>query len=205
MSTVVASIVGFSLFFVSEILPLLPIPTNGILDTFVRGFSNAFKSRTNDVQMAREIVKNPTYANIINTLSNNSVIKSTVDNVMTNPKLAYVVTSVQNNPTLLNGLNVLISNKSLIDVMNVLINDIELCNSVILMLPVLTSNKDFAKILQNTITNPTIINNIYNLSQNPRLNTVLSNVNSQSLPDILNIIEKINNKPELIKELQKIV
>lgn len=192
MSTVIASIVGFSLFFVSEILPLLPIPTNGIVDTFVRGFSNAFKSRPNDVQMARETVKNPNFANIVNTLSNNSVIKSTVDSIMSNPKLSYVINSVQNNPSLLNQLNIIISNKGLLDTMNILINDIQLCNSII---NVISTNKDLFK---NINSNINVINKI---TQNPRLNTVLSNINPQFLPDILNIVEKCNNKPELIKEL----
>ena len=194
MSTIVASIVGFSLFFFSEILPLLPIPTNGIVDTFIRGFSNAFKSRPNNVQMARETVKNPNFANIVNTLSNNSVIKTTVDNIMSNPKLSYIITSVQNNPNLLNQLNIIVSNKNLLDTMSILINDIPLCNSII---NIISTNKElFGHI------NSDNINVITKITQNPRLNTVLSNINPQFLPEILNVVEKCNNKPELIKEYQ---
>jgi len=40
----IGSILGFTLFVVSEIIPLLPIPANGIFHSFVIGLQNSFKS-----------------------------------------------------------------------------------------------------------------------------------------------------------------
>ena len=39
----IGSIIGFTLFVISEIIPLLPIPANGIFHSFVIGLQNSFK------------------------------------------------------------------------------------------------------------------------------------------------------------------
>ena len=65
----IPTIIGYVLFGISEILPLINIPTNGILHSLVLGFGNAFKNPEKDIELAQVLVHTkPTYANIVNTI-----------------------------------------------------------------------------------------------------------------------------------------
>ena len=91
MTMDISTIIGYSLFLISEILPLMNIPTNGFLHTFVLGFSNAFKNPKKDIEMAQSLVTDPSLANIINAINSNPQIKISVDNILNDPQLASLV------------------------------------------------------------------------------------------------------------------
>lgn len=80
-----SAIIGYILFAVSEILPLLPIPTSGILHTFIIGTGNAFKAPRKDIELAIQTVQDKEFAQIINALKSNPRLKKTVMNMIRDP------------------------------------------------------------------------------------------------------------------------
>lgn len=92
----VTTIIGYVLFAVSEILPLLNIPANGILHTLVIGFRDAFKSPEKDIELAQVVIHNQKdFATIVNTLSTNSVLHGIVQDLITNPGNIQNITTLQ--------------------------------------------------------------------------------------------------------------
>lgn len=104
----VATIIGFILFSISELLSLFPINTNGIFHTFVLGFQNSFKNLDNDIEVAKQLLtKKPNIANIINTVATNPVIKECVQNIIDNQHLIPQIQLICKNQefqTLSNGI-----------------------------------------------------------------------------------------------------
>lgn len=80
-----SAIIGYILFAVSEILPLLPTPTSGILHTFIIGTGNAFKAPRKDIELAIQTVQDADFAQIINALKSNPRLKKTVMNMIRDP------------------------------------------------------------------------------------------------------------------------
>ena len=104
MSNTVATVIGYVLFAVSEILPLVHIPANGILHTFILGFKNAFSSPSKDIELAESlIITNTSFANIVNTLSTNHQMKTLVESVIQDPELCNHLSLLIKNPNLLNS------------------------------------------------------------------------------------------------------
>jgi hypothetical protein len=61
------TIIGYVLFAISEILPLLPIPTNGVFHSLTIGLKNSIKNSNNDIEVAQNVLKQkPDIANIVN-------------------------------------------------------------------------------------------------------------------------------------------
>lgn len=54
-----ATIIGFCLFALSEIIPLLPIPANGILHSFMIGIHNSFSTTTPTTNIITPTPENP--------------------------------------------------------------------------------------------------------------------------------------------------
>ena len=125
------TIIGYILLVVSEILPLMNIPTNGIIHTFVLGFRDAFMNPTRDVTMAESLIKDePAFAQMINTISSNPQMKTLVDAVICDPVQAQILHSALGNANLKNQIDRLCSNNQLQNIMNGLIQNAEFCNSV---------------------------------------------------------------------------
>jgi hypothetical protein len=110
------TIVGYTLFGLSELVAILPIPSNGILHSFIIGLQNSIKkpnnNNNNDLEMAQTLInKQPSIANIINTISYNPNLINSVkllldnqhliplfENISKDQNLQYVLNIVQNNP-----------------------------------------------------------------------------------------------------------
>ena len=90
MSENIAAIIGYVLFAISEIIPLLPIPANGVFHSFIIGLQNSFKNPHVDLELGQQIVG----------LQNQNTTKSinfhdVVDYINTNPdKLPHVKTYI---------------------------------------------------------------------------------------------------------------
>lgn len=111
---VIVSLIGYVLFGVSEILPLINVPTNGLVQTLLLGFRDAFKNPDKDIQLAQVLVHTkPDYASIVNTLATNPTVQGIVQDLLIHPTninniiavqsqndIAIVVSTLRNNPTL---------------------------------------------------------------------------------------------------------
>jgi len=101
----IASIVGFALFLVSELLPFINIQANGIFQTVVVGFQNAFNQNTvphtKDIELAQNLVTTQdNFANIVNTVNSNPYVKDIITNLIKNPSVTKNIQAIQNNPEL---------------------------------------------------------------------------------------------------------
>lgn len=117
-SNTVTAIVTGVLFVISEILPLLPIHTSGILHTLILGTSNAFKSNEKDVELAIQTIQREPgsdFVNIINALRTSPKLKKIITNMIADPsKVTTNVVSpidpeplalLESNATLFNAIN----------------------------------------------------------------------------------------------------
>ncbi len=108
--------IGYLLFALSEILPVLPIPANGFLHSFVIGLKNSLKNSNIDIEMARNAVKNPDNAKIINVAMSNPDITNSLNILINNGNIIPYIKIIKDNPrlryiiTLLNNHKDLISN-----------------------------------------------------------------------------------------------
>jgi hypothetical protein len=125
--TSVITIIGYCLFAFSELAPLLPIPANGLLHSFVIGLKNSLttKKPTQDVEVAHVLVdKQPDIANVISTLQGNfrllDAIKllnakpnvlGQIEHLSYNKNLQFINTLLINNPDIINEIKRLIVNK----------------------------------------------------------------------------------------------
>lgn len=50
------TIIGFTLFAISELIPLLPIPANGIFHSFLIGLHNSFKNPIKDIESGKKLM-----------------------------------------------------------------------------------------------------------------------------------------------------
>jgi hypothetical protein len=122
MSVDYTSIVGYVLFVVSELLPLLPIHTNGVFHSVLIGLQKSFKQPDKDIELAQRLInKNPSLTNLINTVSTNQPIQNCVQNILDNvnvvpyvqmlcnsPELQTIFHAASTNPMLLNNIKNLI-------------------------------------------------------------------------------------------------
>lgn len=95
------AIIGFVLFALSELLPLLPIPTNGLLHSFVIGLSNSLKNANTDIDLAKNVLDNkPQVASLVNQIGNIPELKKSVETLINNPQLIPQIDSLNSNPQL---------------------------------------------------------------------------------------------------------
>ena len=90
-----SAIIGFVLFILSEILPLINIKSNGIFHSLLLGLGNAFKNNTliknKDIELAESLINTKTnYANIINTINTNHQIRDVIEHLLINPQNPFL-------------------------------------------------------------------------------------------------------------------
>ena len=122
-----ATIIGYVLFAVSEILPFLPIHANGFFESLILGFKNSFNNKDADIELAQQLIsKKPNVANVVNTMSTNPVIHNCFKNILENqniipfietlcknPELQTLFHSMNSNPVLLNNVkNIVLTNQT---------------------------------------------------------------------------------------------
>jgi hypothetical protein len=109
------AIVGFSLFALSEVLAVLPIPANGFLQSLMIGLRNSLNKKRNDIEMAHTMIGDkPEVACVVNqvatskplaealaSLASNPHIIPQVEALCKNSTLTYIITVLENNPQLL--------------------------------------------------------------------------------------------------------
>ena len=114
------AILGFSLFAISEILGVIPLPANGLLHSIVIGFKNSFSNPTNNTSLINNITStvskpdleliinslatNPNMLNSIKLLVNNQRVLPLMDLVCSNQDIDYLLSLIKNNPLLLKGI-----------------------------------------------------------------------------------------------------
>ncbi len=126
MSNNITIIIGYTLFALSEIIAVLPIPANGMFHSLLIGLKNsASKINSTDIEMAQTLISTkPDMANIITTLQGNSKLIDSVKTVINNPEiitnvenivkdknLQFINTLLINNPEIINDIKVVIIQK----------------------------------------------------------------------------------------------
>ena len=88
MSENTAAIIGYVLFAISEIIPLLPIPANGVFHSFIIGLQNSFKNPHVDLELGQQLSGLQTQSKSIN-------LHDVIEYINTNPdKLPHVKTYI---------------------------------------------------------------------------------------------------------------
>lgn len=121
-----SSVIGYVLFAVSELLPLLPIPTNGILHSLSIGLTNSFskKSQSTDLEIAQNLlISRPNMQNIVSLLEGNQKLIDSIGLLNNNPQLItllhklgkdknlqFINTLLTNNPDTINTIKKLVMN-----------------------------------------------------------------------------------------------
>jgi len=187
----IITIIGYVLFGLSELLPLLPIPTNGFLQSIFIGLQNAFKNppKDIDIEMAKNLVSNKNgnnLVNIVNSLATNTQLHNIVLNLINNPHLANNISFIQNDTILLSQLQSISSNSQIKSVISALLEDSTLSNNLSFALNTPNSKQLLQKL---PFVNPQLSN---------VLNTLISNPQATS---IINLIEQINNNPTLLQDV----
>jgi len=174
-SDLIAAIIAFTLFLVSEILPLIDIPTNGILQTFTLGFKQAFAQPEKDIELG----SNPIVQHIINDLKNNPSNINNITAVQTHKEIATVVSILRNNPIIKDMVTNLLSDPSIYNNVNVLLSNPGVSNPLLI----------------SALSNPDIANNIQQLLHNPQLSAIITVLASDpnKLANVNNIIQ--NTQP----------
>jgi hypothetical protein len=123
--TDVTAITGFILFAFSEIIGILPIPSNGILHTVMIGLKDIVKKPNVDLEMARSMIDhNPDISNLITQIASNNNLSETIKQIVNNPmlithvnnittseELQYILHTLYNNPKLVTQIKSDIENK----------------------------------------------------------------------------------------------
>jgi hypothetical protein len=119
MSNNITIIIGYTLFALSEIIAVLPIPANGMFHSLLIGLKNSVsKINSTDIEMAQTLISTkPDMANIITTLQGNSKLIDSVKTVINNPE---IITNVEN----------IVKDKNLQFINTLLINNPEIINDV---------------------------------------------------------------------------
>lgn len=180
MAENIATIIGYVLFGLSEILPFINVPTNGFLHTFILGLSNAFKNKQKDIELAQVLVEKQSFADIINTVSTNPQIKTLIDTLINDPSLANTLQKLTNNTQLISIFNTLIDNTQLI--------------------PILSNDTNILKLL--TPHNTSLLKA---LSKDTHTAEIFLSIDPSQKTDILNIVNNLKNKPELVSTINGLV
>lgn len=102
-ATTAATITGWVLFGLSEFLPLINIPTNGIIQTFVLGIGKAFKAPSPGGELAKSLIDtNVSYTNMVNQASMNPGVRQAIETLLNDPVMFQLFQSINGNPELIN-------------------------------------------------------------------------------------------------------
>jgi len=120
----VFTIIGYILFALSELFSLLPINTNGFLDTLRVGLRNSISDSNGnpDIEMAQNILRSkPEIAKLINDISTNPKLTSTVNRLtgnlhvvqfvntlIKNQDVQFIFTLLKNNPGIIHDVKGLV-------------------------------------------------------------------------------------------------
>jgi len=117
MSNNIITIIGYSLFAISEIVAVLPVPANGVLHSLIIGLKNSVqKINSTDIEMAQTLIANkPDMANIITTLEGNPKLIETVKTVLDNPEIIINIERLANDKNLQFLNTLLINNKEILN------------------------------------------------------------------------------------------
>jgi hypothetical protein len=120
----ITTIIGYVLFGLSEIIALLPINSNGFFDTVRVGLRNSItdNSKPPDVAMAQTLLHSkPEVAKIINDITTNQKLMSTVQRLTSNLHIVQFVNTLIKNPQLQYILGLLKSHPEVINEAKLLI------------------------------------------------------------------------------------
>lgn len=125
MSNYISLIIGFSFFAISEILPLLPIPANGLLHSLVIGIKNSVSTNLNtDVEIAQSLIQTkPEMANIVSTIQGNFKLTDTIKLLNSKPQLIQYVEKLAYDKNLQFINTLLLNNQDSINDLKILIVD----------------------------------------------------------------------------------
>jgi hypothetical protein len=123
----IVTILGYSLFAFSEIIPLLPIPANGLLHSIVIGLKNSISNKkpTEDAEIAHVVLdKQPDIANVVSTLQGNfrlieamrllnakPNVLAQIEKLSYDKNLQFINTLLINHPDIINEIKKIIVNK----------------------------------------------------------------------------------------------
>lgn len=193
----IPTIIGFTLFAISEILPLINIPTNGILQTFFLGFKRAFSSPEKNIELAEVLIHSKPelgLANIVNTIGSNPVVQNIMSDLMNNPSNINNITAVQKNKEIATVVSILRNNSTIKDMVTNLLSDPVIYNNINVLLsnPVVSSNST----LISALANPDIANNIQQLLHNPQLSSIITTLGNDpnKLANINSIMHNIQSQ-----------
>lgn len=191
-----ATIIGYLLFALSEILPLINIPTNGILHTLIIGLGKSFKPPQKDIEMAHNCVEKHEFANIVNTINLNPQMKILVDSLINDPRLANTIQELLGNTVLSKQLNTLVNNKELQNVVNTLVTDPIFCNNISNLTP------DLIELVKS----PQKLKFLQEISpQDLNIITSINSINPTEKQNILDIINILNSHPDIIPNITNLV
>jgi hypothetical protein len=213
-------IIGYILFALSEILPLINVPTNGIIQTLLLGLGKAFKPPDKDIELAQKTVVKPEFTKLVNTIESNSQLSEIINHIINNSQYINILSNLINNNQLLNDFTQLANNNQLQQILNNLINNSQLYNNVFL---IMNSPEQFDSYLQNkhllnniltkdyvleslpflTKQNTSIIQDINEFPQ--LVNLVKQIVHNEHKINILNILNTLLLNPDLISNINDLV
>lgn len=122
------TIIGYALFAFSEIIPLLPIPANGILHSLSIGIKNSFTKPQNqpDVEIAHSLVDTrPQLATIVPMLEGNFRLTDCLRLLNSKPQLIHFVEKIANDKNLQFINSILAANPDIVnDIKRLVVNQI---------------------------------------------------------------------------------
>jgi hypothetical protein len=173
----VTTIVGFCFFALSEILPFLPIKTNGLLHSFILGFKDGFKNIDQNIDLAQKAIKKkPEVANVVNILSTNNVINDCVNNILENQHVIPQIKALCNNSDLQIVLQNITNNPILLQKIKSILNDNINASFVASTPPQTTPQEirltipDTDELTKNITTNPMFLQKIKSILNENKLN-----------------------------------
>lgn len=216
----VAGIVGYVLFILSEILPLINIQTNGFLQTLVLGAGKAFKTPEND---NIELVVKPEQKKLIKDIEDNSQLKDILSNLSNDKHLSNTFFSIINNKDIQSVLSSLTTNNQLQQILKCLVQDGQFCNNIQLAMSSPGLIEEFIQnkfVIKNILNkkyifdiipllnedNVSIIEEIYTNPQldfiNKKLKTVENPLQKQQISNIVNVL---SSKPDMVDKINALV
>jgi len=225
----VTTIVGFGLFFISEVMSLMKVQGNGLFHSLFIGLGNALSTLPKDVETAQNAVsKNPDFTNIINFILENPQMKSLVKSLIKDPQLLNIIQngglttikSLIKDPQLANNihmsgmttnqLNMITGNPQVKSIVDALVNNPQFCNNVSIMLNnpdlvnkivTVSNNQQLASTLPILLNNPNFASNLTTFLDNPNLVACLPFINTQISSNIQQLVRnpQISN---LVSNLQ---
>jgi hypothetical protein len=215
-SELIATVIGYVLFAISEILPLINIPTNGIIQSFFLGVGNAFKNPEKNIELAQILIHSKPelgLANVVNTISSNPLVKSIIDDLLANPTNINNITAVQKQKEIASVVSILRNNTNIKEMVTKLLSDPNIYNNVSVLLsnPNL-SHPSLMKGLSNSVITenpglldafkvPGIADNIQQMLNNPQLSNIVNVLanDPNKLANINNIIKNTESQSNIIK------